>query len=115
MSGEIPFHKTRMGQQFYEITMPKIARGIESIVENMEKKEAKSESPAPERDVQGETRETLQRGAQILGTRRGMERAAAIVREYSHPSVSGSALRAVLDDLADMLGELALKYGRGRR
>ena len=34
---EIPFHATRMGQRFYEHTMPELVRQLAKLNENLEK------------------------------------------------------------------------------
>jgi hypothetical protein len=37
MSEEVPFHATRMGQQFYERTLPELVRQITRLAEAVEK------------------------------------------------------------------------------
>ena len=35
--GETPFYKTRMGQRFYEITMPELVKQLEQLVAVLER------------------------------------------------------------------------------
>ena len=50
---ETPFFKTRMGQRFYEHTMPELVKQLERLNDLLERHVAQQDSPeatAPDRD-----------------------------------------------------------------
>jgi hypothetical protein len=106
---ETPFFRTRMGHQYYESTMPRIAKALEGIAEGLKPAPADDSDPDPDRaQLVARTKETLAKADRILGVRRGMERAAKIVRGYDDQSGLG---RTALDGVADLIEKLALEYG----
>jgi hypothetical protein len=42
---QVPFHQTRMGQQFYERTLPELVRQVERLNEVLERLVAESNRP----------------------------------------------------------------------
>jgi hypothetical protein len=47
---DIPFHDTRMGRVFYEVTLPALVRQLERLNENLERMNAKQRPPSQEKD-----------------------------------------------------------------
>ncbi|MBI5536028.1 MAG: hypothetical protein HY898_25130 [Deltaproteobacteria bacterium] len=56
MSGGIPFHSTRMGQRFYESTLPELVRELKRLNQNLERLlevANTDDQPAPEAGEKG--------------------------------------------------------------
>ena len=60
---DIPFHATRMGQRFYEHTVPELARNLSRLSDNLERlieaAEPKEKSNEHDKDSTEETRNDL--------------------------------------------------------